>query len=398
MSDRLRTGGRKGIAGSQRLAVSATISGRAPRAVGSRLLANATMLLVGIVVLAIGCGRGQTSGSSDGRLPVFAGIPPLAYLVEQIGGERVKVDVLVQPGQDPHTFQRSPHQALALGRAGIFFKIDMPFENVVLEKAQEGNRRLVVVDATRGIEKRSLDAACCEKSGHDHEASHPDAVDPHVWLSPPLLKTMAANIAAGLCKADPAHRKEYERNLASLLERLDALHARTKTLLAPYRGRAFYVFHPGFAYFADAYGLKETPVQVGGQDPSPKQIRRLIEQARKDRVKTVFVQPEFDPKSVQAVADAIGGQVVTINGLGKDVISDIEDIARKVAKAMKDGGEGRGTRGEGRGMRDREIARYRGAKRGIRGTKDGVRCAGQDGVDDLVPHPSPLAPHPSQLL
>jgi zinc transport system substrate-binding protein len=339
MSSDLGAEGRKAIAGSQRLAVCATVSGRAPRAVGSRLLANAAMLLVGVVVLVQGCSRTQTGGSNDGRLPVFAGIPPLAYLVEQIGGEHVKVDVLVQPGQDPHTFQPSPQQALALGRAAVFFKVDMPFEDVVLEKAQEGNRRLVIVDATRGIEKRPLDASCCEEDGHDHEASHSEhsaAVDPHVWLSPPLLKTMAANIAEDLCKADPAHRKDYERNLAALCDRLDSLHSRVKALLAPYRGRAFYVFHPGFAYFADAYGLKEVPVQIGGQDPSPKQIRQLIEQARKDRVKTVFVQPEFDPKGIQAVADAIGGRVVTINGLGKNVISDIEDVAEKVAKAMKE--------------------------------------------------------------
>ena len=81
---------------------------------------------------------------------MFAGIPPLAYLVEQIGGEHVKVDVLVQPGQDPHTFEPTPQQVVALGRAAVFFKIDMPFEAVLLEKVREGNRRLAVVDATQG--------------------------------------------------------------------------------------------------------------------------------------------------------------------------------------------------------------------------------------------------------
>ena len=107
-------------------------------------------------------------------------------------------------------------------------------------------------------------------------------------------------------------------------------------MLAPYRGRSFYVFHPGFGYFADAYGLKEEAVEAGGQSPTPKQLRALIEKARAEGVKTVFVQPEFDPQSAQVVADAIGGQVVPINGLGKNVIADIEDIAAKIEKAMRE--------------------------------------------------------------
>jgi zinc transport system substrate-binding protein len=327
------------IAGSQRLAERSRLPQHIPGAVGSRLLLRCGWIVLGVLWLVTGCDRGPTDGPTDKRLPVFAGIPPLAYLVEQIGGEHVKVDVLVQPGQDPHTFVPSPRQAVALARAAVFFKIDMPFEKVVLEKVQEGNRRLAVVDVTAGIKKRPLDEASCEESGHDHGATlHPDELDPHVWLSPPLLKTMAANIAAGLSQADPGHKQEYERNLTVLLERLDDLHQRVKRMLTPYRGQAFCVFHPGFAYFADAYGLKEVPVQVGGQTPSPKQLRELIDLAKRERVKTVFIQPEFDPRSAQVVAEAIGGHVISVNGLGRDVLSDIEDIAKKVEKAMRDEG------------------------------------------------------------
>ena len=85
---------------------------------------------------------------------MVAGVPPLAYLVEQIGAEHVKVDVLVQPGQDPHTFEPTPQQIVALAHAAVFFKIDMPFETVLLEKVREGNPRLRIVDATRGVKKR----------------------------------------------------------------------------------------------------------------------------------------------------------------------------------------------------------------------------------------------------
>jgi len=151
-----------------------------------------------------------------------------------------------------------------------------------------------------------------------------------------LLKTIAANIAAELCRADPVNKQAYNQNLAALVERIDAVHQQNQKKLAPYRGRAFYVFHPGFAYFADAYGLRESPVQVGGQSPSLKQVRALTAQAQKDRVRTIFIQPEFDPESVRAIADAIHGQVVPINGLAKDVIADIADIAAKIEKSMQE--------------------------------------------------------------
>ena len=295
-------------------------------------------ILLGIAILfAAGCRPAAENGPPDGRLQVFAGIPPLRYLVEQIGGEHVNVGVLVRPGQDPHTFEASPQQVVALGRAEVFFKVDMPFEAVILEKVREGNMQLAVVDTTEGIEKLPLAGPCCEKGGRDgHVVPDADELDPHVWLSPPLLKTMAANIATGLCQADPTHAGDYRRNLSSLDRRLDTLDQQIKRRLAPYRGRTFYVFHPGFAYFANAYGLKEEAVQLGGQMPTGKHLLALIEQAKAEGVKTVFVQPEFDPQNVRAIADTLGGQVVQINGLAENVIADIEDIALKIETAMRE--------------------------------------------------------------
>jgi zinc transport system substrate-binding protein len=288
-------------------------------------------------LLLAGCGTHDTRHSTGGPLPAFAGIPPLAYLVEQIGGKYVKIDVLVQPGQDPHTFEPTPQQVLALSNAAIFFKIGMPFETVLLEKATEGNPRLQVADTTRGIKKRRMDCPCCGHSGGDHAHTAGEGEpDPHVWLSPPLLKIQAENIAQALCRIDPPHARQYRQNLAPLLKRLDAVHQRNMRLLAPYRGRTFFVFHPGFAYFADAYGLKQEAVENGGRSPAAKQLRALIEEARSDGVTTIFVQQQYDPQSAKVLAEAIGGKVVPINGLRADVIADIEDIATKIAAALSE--------------------------------------------------------------
>jgi zinc transport system substrate-binding protein len=294
-------------------------------------------IVFSILLLSLpGCRSSTSHHANENQTPVYAGVPPLAFLVEQIGGRFVHVDSLVQPGQDPHTYEPTPQQILALGNAKLFFKIDMPFETSLLGRISAGHHDLIVVDATAGIQKRTIRGhACCRPNGdHDHSADG-ETLDPHVWLSPASLKIVAKNIATALGQADPKHRLDYANNLASLTDRIDSLDARVRKMLAPYRGRSFFVFHAGFGYFADAYGLKEEAVEVGGREPGPQQLRELIEEARSGGATTIFVQPQSAKRSAQVIADAIGGKVVTINGLDADVLRDIEDIAQKVETSFR---------------------------------------------------------------
>ncbi len=301
-------------------------------------LLRVTMCICAVMVLlfASGCGAASKPEAAEGKLPVFVGIPPLAYLVEQIAGPYVEVDVLVQPGQDPHTFEPTPQQIQALGRAKIFFEIGMPFEGVLIQKIKEGNQQLEVVDTTVGIQKRRVDVPCEHEGAHaqDHpgEGGQPD---PHVWLSPPLAVIMAKNITAALCRADPLHAADYEKNLTVLCQKFDTLHAKLKRKLAPYRGRSIYVFHPGFGYFTDTYGLKQEAVEEAGRSPTPKQLHGLIKEARAEGVKTIFTQPQYATQSAQVVAEAIGGRIAIIDGLKKNIINDVEDIAEKIEGALK---------------------------------------------------------------
>jgi zinc transport system substrate-binding protein len=296
----------------------------------------------------------QATGQPAPQVNVFAGVPPLGYLVERVGGPHVHVDVLVQPGQDPHVFEPMPRQVMALGKAALYFKVGMPFEERLLERMAE-HRGLTVIDTARGIRKRMIAEACCEDGHRDeHEHAHEEPMgrqvgdalcrgepDPHVWLSPPLAKTLAANVAEALCRADPPHAVDYHKNLAELDAELDALHARIARALAPYRGHSFYVFHPAFGYFGDAYGLKQESVEIEGKSPLPRQLRHLVQRARADGVKIIFLQPQFDQRSAEAVAAAIGGAVLPLDDLAKDLVKNLDDVARKVAAALGDAGASR---------------------------------------------------------
>lgn len=267
---------------------------------------------------------------------VFAGIPPVAYLVERIGGDRIHVDVFILPGQDPHTFEPGPRQIQALGRAKLFFKVGMPFENQLLEKIRGVHPGMTVVDTAEGIKKRLLAADSsiaggdpADQNSHGHS---PEELDPHVWLSPPLVKIMAINIASALEKIDPGDAAFFKANLLQLHRELDAVDEKIRQALNPYAGRTFYVFHPAFGYFGDCYYLKQEAIEAEGKQPSPKQLRELIEKAKSENVKIIFIQPQFDRHSAQAVADAIGGRILLINDMEKDVLANLQDMAGKIQK------------------------------------------------------------------
>ncbi|MFA6282549.1 MAG: zinc ABC transporter substrate-binding protein [Desulfurivibrionaceae bacterium] len=264
---------------------------------------------------------------------IFVTVPPQAYLAERIGGDAVEVHTLVGKGQDPHTFEPTPRQAAALAGASLFFTVDIPFEKQLVAKVAANNRNLRIVDSTRGIVRLPL--AEDHHETHAKEAHSGNEADPHLWLATDNLRLMADNMAAAMSVAMPEHKEALHRNLASLQREINELDKRLTTTLAPYRGKTFYVFHPAFGYFAQAYGLKQKGVEIGGKSPTPKQISALIRQAREDRVRTIFVQPQFDSKSGATVAQAINGTVVPIDPLDQEVLRNLAAIAAAIGQSLK---------------------------------------------------------------
>lgn len=142
-------------------------------------------------------------------------------------------------------------------------------------------------------------------------------------------------MATALSQEDPGHRDAYAKNLARLSQRLGGLDKTITARLAPYSGESFFVFHPAFGYFAHAYHLHQVAVETGGKSPTPRQLSVLIGKARAEKVKVIFVQPQFDPRSVEVVAQAIGGQVITLDPLGEDVAANLKRMADKIGEALK---------------------------------------------------------------
>jgi len=158
-------------------------------------------------------------------------------------------------------------------------------------------------------------------------------------MSPVNLIEIAGQIAAALIDLDPANEETYQANLEALVSRISATDAETKETLAPYQGKKLYVFHPAFGYFTDVYGLQQQAVEIEGKQPTPKQLADLIEQAKADGVRLLIVQPQFDQRNAQAVASAIGGVVMPIDPLARDVLGELTRLATAIEAGLLPGEE-----------------------------------------------------------
>jgi len=290
----------------------------------------AVILSVASIVFLSSCSRNGQSRAERGKPIVFVCVAPQAYLAERIAGGRVEVDVLVKPGQSPHTYEPTPRQLVRLSKARAFLRIHMPFEEALIPKLAQ-NKHLRIVDTCEGI------ALIPTAEHHDEHKARQDAaqqLDPHVWMSPRLAKILARNICDALVQIDPAHQAEFQANLEKLCADLDAVDAEIAAALAPLKGRTFYVFHPAFGYFARRYGLVQQAVQISGKSPGPKHIGELIDKARRDRVRVIFVQPQFSQRAARTIAEQIGGAVVPVDPLARDYIANLRDLARKIRRAL----------------------------------------------------------------
>jgi zinc transport system substrate-binding protein len=280
-----------------------------------------------------------TAGSSGKTPQVTVAIPPQAYFVERICGKHVRVQVLVEPGQSPHTFEPTPKQMAELAESRLYFKIGLPFEERLLSKIGETFKDLTIVDTREGIKLRTMEEweLGGEEEGEEghHDEDRAGTPDPHIWLSPKLVKIQAQTICGAISKTDPAYAAEYAQNLKAFEADLDATDAKIAAALAPLKGKEFFVFHPAFGYFGDAYGLKQIAVETGGKQPGPRQLTELIERARKSGVKLILVQRQFSTVSAQAVAEAIGGAVVPTDTLATDYLANLEDLEAKIKSALE---------------------------------------------------------------
>ena len=270
-------------------------------------------------------------------LPVFVSINPQRHFVQQIGGNRVSVQVMVPPGASPATYEPRPRQMADLSKTRIYFAIGVPFENAWLDKIAAANPAMTVVHTDDGIDKIPMAThQQDEAEAHLNAGAHGHGgLDPHIWLSPPLVKIQARTIMNALIKMDPSHQAVYQDNYQQFAAQIDRLDNELRSILKDKQGLQFMVFHPSWGYFARAYGIKQVAVEIEGKDPKPAQLRELIARAREKDINIIFVQPQFSARSAQIVAREIGGQVAVADPLSEGWLSNLRAVAERFKAALR---------------------------------------------------------------
>jgi zinc transport system substrate-binding protein len=284
-------------------------------------------LIIFVVLLVPGLGNAEP-------LRVFVSVPPLKTFVEKIGGDHVDVGVMVRPDYNPATYDPTPRQIGALAKTDLYISTGVPFEKGWMERIRSANPDMQMIDARAGIDLRMIENH--EEGNQDKKSHHgKSGYDSHVWTSPPLAKQMARNIRDSLTELDPLNSQDYTRKAEAFSAELDRLDRDIRSMLQDLPNRRFMVFHPSWGYFADSYGLTQVPIESEGKAPGARTLTALIERAKHEHVKIIFVQPQFDKKSASRVAHAIGGHVVAIDPLSPDYADNLRKVAQRIAAAAQ---------------------------------------------------------------
>ncbi|MDB9496414.1 zinc ABC transporter substrate-binding protein [Spirulina major CS-329] len=262
--------------------------------------------------------------SSDDPLQVVTTFLPMTQFTTAVAGDRAAITQLLPTNVGPHNYQAKPGDAQAIATADVLVQNGLEMEfflDDMIENAE--NVDLMIIDSSEGIATLEID-----EHGHDHDHDHAEGeahdhdhaegedhdhaghghhhgeFDPHVWIDPKRAIEQVKNIRDGLITADPEGEAEYTANAEAFIAKLEALDAEITDMLAPFAGQTFVVFHDFASYFADSYGLQsETLVGIPEENPSPEDVKRLMETVQAEGLKTILTEPQAGKASFEAIAN-----------------------------------------------------------------------------------------------
>ncbi len=267
----------------------------------------------GVVSLALLFLSTITASHANDTIEIFVSILPQQYFVERIGGDKVNVHVMVKPGQSPSTFEPTPKLMSLYSKTDIFFTIGMPFEKVWIDRVASLNKNVAIIET---------------------QPQRSKAKDPHTWLSPVLVQSQAKIIMLALSQASPQNKEIYSHNFNKLKKELDVLHESNKSIFKGSNKTRFMTFHPAFSYFSDLYGLKQIAIESKGKEPSAKQMSQLVGHYRDKQVPYVLIEKQFNQLVPKTVAKSLNSELLAVDPLAKDYISNMNDIAEKIHRSL----------------------------------------------------------------
>lgn len=292
------------------------------------------LLLIGVVLLLVltAC-NGAAEQSNPAKLGISVSILPQQWFLDRIGGDRVNTQAMVGSGDDPHTYEPTPQQMTNLASSKLYFTVGVEFEEVWLPRFESANPGLMVVDSAAGIERiAALNEHSYSESGTPHTGAE---TDPHIWFSPSRMKQMAGNMVEAMASADPQNADFYRSNYNSLLTEIEEVDEQVRQQLDDSARKTFMVVHPAWGYVAADYGLQMLAVEIGGSEPAPETLARIVELAQKYQINTLVVEKGSNIRLATSITKQAGiPNVVEWDPMAYDWPAAMKMIAETLHRAL----------------------------------------------------------------
>lgn len=301
-----------------------------------------------------------SAGSASAEVKVVASIKPVHSLVAAVMEGVGEPGLIIEGAGSPHTYALRPSQAQMLEQANVVFWIGHELE-AFLEKplatVAANAKSIELIDAHDLVKLGFREGGAFEKHDHGDEAGHDDHAhdkteeagheghdhgefDAHVWLDPVNAKAMVHEIEEALVEADPANAAKYEANAAAVTARLDALIAEVSSELEPVKGKGFIVFHDGYQYFENRFGITASgSITVSPEVmPGAERITEIRARVQELGAACVFAEPQFEPKLVSTVTEGTNARSGTLDPLGAGLEDGAElyfQLIRNMSTSIK---------------------------------------------------------------
>jgi zinc transport system substrate-binding protein len=270
---------------------------------------------------------------NENRPTITVSIEPQRYFVEQIVGDKFRVNTIVPAGTSPETYDPTPSQMIELGKSTLYFKVGyLGFENAWGKNLEENNVDVDVINCSNNINLIEGENHSIEIGENDeHEGHNHQGVDPHIWSSPKSALIMAENMLNALVVADEENQKQYRENFKKLETKIKDTDQKIRELLENAPVKSFIIYHPALGYLARDYNLTQYSIEFEGKNPSPQQLKVMIDFAREQGIRTIFVQKGFDMKNAESLAKEVGASIHSIDPLSYDWSDELIKVAQILA-------------------------------------------------------------------
>jgi ABC-type Zn uptake system ZnuABC Zn-binding protein ZnuA len=261
------------------------------------------LLVVVVTCVITACGRNQEKQvvGAEKKLTVVTTVAPITSMVENVGGDKIHLTGIIPEGMNSHTFEPVPSDIRILTQAELLIvnglDLELPTLNLARANMKKGAALLPLGDKTITQKEYVYDFSFPKDRGHPN---------PHLWLNPQHAMRYTALIRDELVRFDPTNKSTYEANADAFLKKLEmldrAIEESVKTI--PERNRRLLTYHDSWPYFAQRYGFQIIgAVQPSDfSDPSPREVKRLIDQIRQERVPAVFGSEVFPSPVLEQIA------------------------------------------------------------------------------------------------